>query len=938
MYFGVLGPLRVNDGIREIHLTAPKQRALLAGLLVTAGQIQDSDRLIDVLWGGEEPGSRSALQMQMVRLRQTVGDRIASRIVTRPGGYLIEAGPDELDVSRFLELCDNGRRAAREGNWQRAARLLRDSLELWSGSPLQDVPSERLHTGYVPHLTEMRLVAIESSIDARLNLAEHDNLVGELRELVRHHPLRERFAAQLMMALYRSGRRADALEAYRDTRQQLVTELGIEPGADLQALHQQILSGEETGEAGPGGSCPDRVRLAASRPVPAQLPADVGDFTGRTGYVGDLSDQLAACADTQDGTAVTIVVVSGPAGVGKTTLAVHAGHLHRRRFPDGQLYVNLGGAGGQPVSPEEVLGRFLRDLGLDSSAVPRDADERAVLYRSMMSDRRLLIVLDDARSGAQVRPLIPAGRGNAVLITSRRRLASLDAVRHMHLGVLDMCEARAMFTRVVGDARVDAEPDSVNRVLDVCAGLPLALRIAAARLAAAPDRTIGELADRLADTAHRLDVLHVEDRAVRASFQVSYADLAGIAASKRGREVMRAFRLLGLWDGPTISLPAVAALTGRPTHVTEALAETLIEANLLESKAPHRYQFHDLMRIYARERAECDEPRIDRELALCRLFNWYLLTADRACGLIEPERYDLLVPADDATVVPLDFQSRQQAVSWCDSESANLVAAIRQQAHHGFARLAWQLPSVLAPYYNLRKLWADWIATHKLGLASADRNSDPLGMARMLTGLGRAYNDLHRFDEALSSYRQALVLYRRAGDEYGVLRTLINLTCLYGTQGQPEAVITACEEALGLARELDEMHAEAVILGNLACAHMELGRNEEAIRNLQLALTFRQNRNDIYGQAMVHHNLGEAYRILRRDEESADHLGQALKIRREIGDRYGEAITLAQFGELFRQRHRHDVAREYMTDALRIFEDIAAPDAARIKAALSDME
>ncbi|HEX6518535.1 MAG TPA: BTAD domain-containing putative transcriptional regulator [Streptosporangiaceae bacterium] len=933
MYFGVLGPLRVHDGVREIHLTAPKQRALLAGLLVTAGQIQDSDRLIDVLWGDQESGSRSALQMQMVRLRQTVGDRIAGRIVTRPGGYLIEAGPDELDVSRFLELCDNGRRAAREGNWQRAAQLLRDSLDLWSGNPLQDVPSERLHTRYVPHLAEMRLLAIESSIDARLNLAEHDNLVGELRELVRHHPLRERFAAQLMIAQYRSGRRADALEVYRDTRQQLVTELGIEPGAELQALHQQILSGEEA-----GGQGPDRVRLARSRPAPAQLPADVGDFTGRTGYVDDLSDRLARCADTDDGTAVTVVVVSGPAGVGKTTLAIHAGHLHRRRFPDGQLYVNLGGAGGQPVSPEEVLGRFLRDLGLDWSAVPRDADERAVLYRSMTSDSRMLIVLDDARSGAQVRPLIPAGRGNAVLITSRRRLASLDAVHHMPLDVLGTREARAMFTRVVGDARVDAEPDSVNRVLAICAGLPLALRIAAARLASQPDRTIGELADRLADTAHRLDVLHVEDRAVRASFQVSYADLAGIAADGSGRQVMRAFRLLGLWDGPTISLPAAAALTGQPIPVTEALAETLIEANLLESRTPHRYQFHDLMRIYARERAEYEEARSDRELALRRLFNWYLRTADRASGLIEPERYDLVVPAEDPAVVPLDFQSRQQAVSWCDSESANLVAATRQQARHGFDSLVWQLPSVLAPYYNLRKLWADWIATHKVGLASADRDSDLLGMARMLTGLGRAYNDLQRFEEALSSYRQALILYRRVGDESGALRTLINLTCLYGTRGQPEAVITAGQEALKLARDVADMHSEAVVLGNLACAHMQLGHGEEAIQNLQLALAVRQNRNDLYGQAIVHHNLGDVYRTLLRDEESADHLGRALKIRREIGDRYGEALTLAQFGELFRQRQRHDEAREHLTGALRIFEDIAAPEAAEIKAALSDLE
>lgn len=934
MYFGVLGSLCVHDGTGEIRISSPKQRALLAALLVAAGQPQDAGYLIDVLWNDGMAGSRRALQMQMVRLRQTVGERLADRIVTRPGGYLIEVGPAELDISRFTDLCERGHRAAREGDWVQASRLLSDSLKLWRGSPLQDVPSDRLQMEYVPRLTELRMAAIETSVDARLNLGEHDILAGELRELVRQHPLRERFAAQLMTALHRSGRQADALAAYRDARQQLVTELGIEPGADLQALHRHILNGNEPAVSAPDGG-PEHVRPTGSLPIPAQLPADIGDFTGRAGHVSELSGVLADGTGAGGATAVTLIVITGPAGVGKTTLAVHAGHLHRHRFPDGQLYINLGAAGGRPAAPGEVLSRFLRDLGLDWPAIPQDADERAALYRSMTSDRRLLIVLDDVHSSAQVRALIPAGRGNAVLITSRHRLPSLDAARHMHLNVLGVRESRAMFTCVVGAARAAAEPGAVNRILAVCAGLPLALRIAAARLATQPERTIGELADRLADTARRLDVLYAEDRAVRASFQVSYTDLAAIPAA--GSDAMRAFRLFGLWDGPTISLPAAAALTGQSELVTQALAETLIDANLLESRAPRQYQFHDLMRIYALERAECEDAAADRKLALGRLFSWYLRTADNACGLIEPQRHALPVPAAGTAAEPLTFRSRQEALSWCDSENENLVAATRQLARLESDDHAWRLPAVLAPYYNLRKLWTEWIATHQIGLASASRNRDASGQARMLLELGRAHTDLRRFDEAVGFYQQALTLFRTAGDEQSALRTLINLASLYGARGMPAAAFAASQEGLRVCLDLGEELAEAVVRGNLGCVCTELGRHDEAIENFRLALAIREKRGDLYGQGFVHHNLGETYRLLRRDQESADHLGRALAIRQQIGDRYGEAITLAQIGELFLGQQRRAQARENLAAALLIFEDIAAPDADTIKAMLSDL-
>ncbi len=925
--------MRVHDGNREVTVSSPKQRALLAGLLVTAGRTQETSRLIDVLWDDGVSGTRDALQMQMVRLRRAVGDQIASRIITRSNGYLIEVRSDELDISRFTDLCGHGRRAAQEENWEQAIQLLREALDLWSGSPFEDVPSERLQVEYAPHLLETHLEAIELSIDAQLNMGYQRNLVAELRELVRNHPFREGFVGQLMLALHCSGRRADALATYRNARHRLVTELGVEPGAKLQALQQQILGGDETGVVVAPIRSAAQIRRAGS--APAQLPADIGDFTGRVDYLSELEELLRTCHGPQERTAVTVVAFTGAGGVGKTTLAVHAAHRHRGRFPDGQLYINLRGTGDQPVAPGDALGQFLRGLGLDWPAIPVEADERAALYRSMLSGRRVLVVLDDARDAAHVRPLIPAGSRNAVLITSRDRLVSLDAVERLHLGVLDEDEARALFTRIVGDIRVTAEPDATVQVLAVCAGLPLAVRIAAAHLAAQPARTIDALAGQLTDVAQRLDVLQADDRSVRASFQVSYAALTR-AARVGGADPMRVFRLLSLWDGPAISLPAAAAMTGLPESVTEVCAETLVRAHLLESLSPRQFQFHDLMQVYALEQAVHEETEADRVLAIRRIFAWYLHTAEGARSLIEPYRRSPFLPAD-IEVTALAFKSRDEAVSWCDSERANLVSATRQQARQGFDNYAWRLPTALAPYYNLRKLWTDWITTHQIGLESATRESDSFGQACILADLGRAYTDRRRFDEAGDSYRWALRLFREVGDGPEVLRILANLASMYGERGQPMAALAASDEALRTSRQLGEQRTEAIILGNMGFACAELGRFGDAVGHLQLALKIRQNQNDLHGQGFIHQNLGEVYRNLRRDEEAAEHYRHALEIRQQLGDRFGEATTLASLGQLSAGQQQYAEARECWTTALRIFQDLDAPETVKIQAWLDDL-
>lgn len=594
--FGLLGNLEVRTDIVVRPLFAPMHRMLVASLLCRANQVVAGEQLADTLWCGHPPGGASAtLRGYVMRVRRALGPA-GCRIETVAPGYRINLDPErELDAARFVALCRSGLAAGGAGRWEISAALLDESLALWRGEPLQDVPCERLRDRELPSLLEAHVQAEQTRLQAEVELGRPGAALTGLRRIVAAHPLWERPHALLMRALDGCDRRAEALEVFRDLRVRLIRELGIEPSRELQDLHRAILGG--------------RRETIAARPVrepvrtPFTLPASVDDFTDREAEVASLAASLTQ-ARSQGGAA--LAHLDGMAGVGKTTLAFQVGHLLRDRFPDGQLFGRLRGAGSRPAQPGEVLAMFLRLLGVDPALVPPDHEERAALYRSLLNGRRVLIVLDDARDTAQVRPLLPASAGNAVLITARARTIALPGAGRSHLDVLRPPAARLLLERIVGAQRLAAEPQAAREVLGACAGLPLAIRIAGTRLAGRPHWRVRDLAGRLTSARSRLQELSHDGDAVRAVFEAGYRGLAARADAPRA--AAEAFRALGLWPGPELSIDAAASMIGVGEDETEHALEFLVDMNMAWSPGPGRYALHALVRDYAGELAVADVP------------------------------------------------------------------------------------------------------------------------------------------------------------------------------------------------------------------------------------------------------------------------------------------------------------------------------------------
>ena len=681
MEFRILGPLEVLVAGRQLALTSPSHRALLAALLLRPNQAVATVRLIDDLWAQTPPARADvALRMAVSRLRRVFsagGQAGEDILVTRPGGYVLLVEPGQLDVHRFERLAAEGLRALASGHAEPAAERLREALALWRGPLLADVDPMTPVVAEAQRLEQVRLAALRARIDADQALGRHAQALADLQALVADHPLDEGAAAQLMRALAQAGRVADALATYRQLRRRLVDELGIEPGPPLQLLEQAILTGDPTIQAattrGAGASAPA---------TPAELPPDVAGFTRRERELDQLDRALAGTGRTG---AAVICAIQGPGGVGKSALAIHAAHRNAHRFPDGQLYVNLQGAtpGLQPLAPLEVLARFLRSLGMDAAQVPTDVEEAAGRFRSLVEGRRLLIVLDNAHDKAQIRPLLPGGSTGAALATSRQLLATLESAQVLSLDVLPAAQAIELLARTVGRSRVAAEPDEAATVARHCGGLPLALRIASARLAARPAWPIGDLARRLADATSRLDELKLADIDVRTSFGVSVRALQH-STDATDHAAAAAFGLLGLPDGPDLSLAAAAELLDEPEQTARAQLERLVNAHLLDSPRPGRYQFHDLLRLYAREHAVQRFPRRERMAALTRLLGFYTTTAWRT----------------------LERSDERAASAWLETERANLLAAVDQAAAEAPAlpaELASELTRALRQFHVFRR-------------------------------------------------------------------------------------------------------------------------------------------------------------------------------------------------------------------------------------------
>ena len=611
---------------------------------------------------------------------------------------------------------------------------------------------------------------------------------------------------------------------------------------------------------------------------------------------------------------------------------MHAAHRVRGNFPDGQLYVDLFGATPHPLPAADVLARFLRDLGVDGREIPVDADERAARYRTILAGRRVLIVLDNARDAAQVRSLLPGTASCGVLVTTRSRMPDLASTRLVDLNVLDDDEALTLFTRIVGDQRAAAEPEATAELLLACAGLPLAIRICAARLATRSGWTIRAMANRLRDEHRRLDELRVGDLAVRASFQVSFASLPASVHSD-GITPANAFRVLGLWHGPTISSAAAAALFGVLEYPAAEALEILVDAHLLESKAPDRYQFHDLLRVYSSERAVADLAAPDREAAIRRLLTWYMRTADAAATAVLPYRYNMpLGDADDVGQPPLSFTGAEEALGWYDSERVNLVAATRQAAECGMHDLAWRLPAPLFIVFNSRHNWVDCIDTHRIALESARRAGNRQGEAWVLNNLGNALGRSSE-SEGIGHLEQALAIRREIGDRMGEAQAANNLADAYEYLGRMDEAIGLLRRALDLNRDVGYRYGEGVALSDLGAALLGVNRAEDAIDSLQQARRAFAEVAYTDGEGYVMHILGECYVSLGEEKEALECLRQSLNSHQAAGNQNRQAVTLRLLASVQARSGLSEQARESWAQAAAILDDLGdSVQAAEVRA------
>jgi len=661
-------------------------------------------------------------------------------------------------------------------------------------------------------------------------------------------------------------------------------------------------------------------------PAPRELPRPAADFTGRAVELARLRELLEP-GGPEAGGPVVVSAIDGMAGIGKSALAIQAGHLLAGAFPDGQLYVNLRGAtpGLAPLEPLEALGRMLRSLGLDPAAIPAGVEEASARFRSLAAERRLLVMLDDARGAEQVRPLLPGSLSCAVLITSRRVLATLDGVRLLHLDVLTEEQALGLLGRIAGRERVGADQQAAAEVVRWCGRLPLAIRIAGARLAARPSWPIRELAGSLAGAAGRLEALQAGELAVRASFDVSLQALEE-SRDPEDRAAAASFALLSLPDGPDLGVETAARLLDRPVAAAGAVLERLVDAQLLETPRPGRYQFHDLVRLYARARAGERHPDPDRAAALARATGFAVATAWRTAAILRPG--DRRPAGERWTAGGLDLPDAQAALAWLEAERANLLAAAAQAAGDALGpapslppELAGQLASALYGFFELRSYWSDQAEVNQHALAVARRTGDRAGQTIALNDLGMAHDRLGRYPEAIAALQESLAISRELGDLRGQAAGLFNLSLSHLWLGRHEEAIAGQRESLDLYRRLGDRAGQAVGLSTLASVHGRLAQYPEATACLREGLAISRELGDRLGEATALTNLGAVSRHLGRYEEAVACLRESLAIFREFGHR-GQANSLHDLGVVYGLLGRHDEAIDCLREALVRFRDL----------------
>jgi DNA-binding SARP family transcriptional activator/Tfp pilus assembly protein PilF len=869
----------------------------------------------EALWDvSPPPNAATAMRNYVMRLRRALGP-LGVRVVRRPPGWAVTLhGAQELDLIEVERLRNAALAAGEAGDYKRKSGLLATALGLWRGDPLIDIPSAVLTRRDADRLLELRLALTLARIDADLQLARHAELVPELRRLAAEYPLREHIRVQLMIACYRCGYQAAALDVYRDAHRTLAAELGVEPGPELREMHRRILAADrDLSVPAEGGTIP--VLLA----VPHQLPASVRHFTGRVDELSALSALLDAA---ESSAAMVIFAVSGTAGVGKTALAVHWAHQETDRFPDGQLYADLRGWGpaAEPVSPADLIGRFLDALGVPPDQMPADAEARRDLYRSLLASRRMLIVLDNARDARHVRPLLPGGASCVVLITSRGRLASMvaaEAAYPLSLDVLTAAEARELLASRLGRERVAAEPDAASELVMLCACMPLALAIAASRAALQPGMSLAMLAGALRDSRGRLAALDAgEGISVEAVFSWSYDQLPGPAK--------RMFRLLGIHPGPDITVAAAASLAAASPAEAGAMLRQLEEASLVYEHIPGRYRFHDLLRGYAAGRARAEDGQTSQDAATHRALDHYVHSAYAADQHLRP------VPAAMAPIPPLrgvmpeQAGDSRQAMAWFGAEHDVLAAVTDLACGSGFDAHGWRLAVTLGRFLDRVGQPDRSLAVQRSALAATQRLSDRQAQAEAHALLSIAKSLLHAgvYSDAEKHYRQALAMCEELGDHAGQALAHLGLGGLAEYQGRYRNELMHAYRTLTLTRSTQARAYLAITLNNLGWTHAHLGEYQQALTYCRQAISLNTDVGDRYCEACAWDSLGYTQSQLGQHPEAIASYQRATALFDQVGARALEAGSLRSLADAHEAAGQPQLAARPRKRAQAILDDL----------------
>jgi len=878
-----------------------------------AGYVVPFDELAAAMWDGEPPRSaRNSVHVVLTHLRKAVAVTAGVQLRRCGDGYQLAADPDTVDVHRFRRLARAARGA--QDPWS-AVSAFDEALGLWRGPALAGA-ADSARAGQVRSgLAGERLAVLEDRAGALLRCGRQADVAEQLPGLLAEYPLREQLAGLLMVALYRCGQQAEALAVFRAMRARLAGELGIEPGPDLQHLHRRILA------ADPGLGVPPTARAPSPPPrvVPRQLPAAPLHFAGRAAELQALTRLVSRAGDA--GGMVMISVIGGSAGVGKTALALHWAHQVAHRFPDGQLYVDLRGYGpsGTPVTPAGAICGFLEALGVPAGQAPGADEAKVGLYRSLLADKRMLIVLDNARDEQQVRPLLPGGPGCLVLVTSRGQLLGLAAAEGAHqisLGVFTPEEARELLAARLGAGLIAADSVAVAELTGQCAGLPLALSIVAARGATCSGLSVGALASELRDATSRLDALDAGDitTSVRSVFSWSCRRLSGPAA--------RMFRLLGIHPGPNITAAAAASLAALPLAGARQALRELTGAHLVEEHAPGRFAFHDLLRAYAAEQATALEDPSGRTSAIHRVLDHYLHTALASDSWLCFAEHLAPAPPLSPGTAPEHVASREDALAWFTAEHQVLLRVISLAADHRFDAHAWQLPPALWRFFALRGHWDDWASTHRIALAATQRLGDQAAQALAHRNLGDAFLQLGSLKDAQAHLQQALNLYRRTSDPAGQAASHFSTARILKQQGDPRQALHHARHALHLYQAAGEQAGQAFALNATGRLHAQLGNHRLALTYCRKALGLHREVGNRFGEALTLDSLAYLRHQAGRHSQAIALYQQALTAYRDADERYYHAQTLIHLAETHRASGNSQSAQRAWRQATAILDDM----------------